>query len=284
MDQILLDNLKANITNLRITGELKVGGQKVVFSSYYKGNIKTVFKVINTQQAEEKARALREINILSSLKSKYFPILYDYGEYKDGKGNIIFVIEEYIDGNNLRDILNSLKPARLDLTECKRIMSSLLDALFIIEPLHLVHRDIKPENIIVTSSSVVLIDFGIARDISKTSLTETYAIYGPMTPGYAPPEQIRNEKRKISFRTDLFSLGLVFYEILVGHNPFIVGTSCPGDALNKTIAVNPPSLVSMGFDKTFDEFIFKCIEKSCHRRPASLIQAKLLFDKIIWGF
>lgn len=282
MDQILLDNLKSFLPELKITGELKIGGQKVVFSSYYKDNIRSVFKVIKSQQPEEKARALREISILSSLKSEYFPILYDYGEYKNSSENIFYVVEEYISGQNLRDIIKNLSPSKIALQDCKRIISSLLNALSLIEPLHLVHRDIKPENIIVSTDRIVLIDFGIARDISKTSLTETYAIFGPMTPGYAPPEQIRNEKRKISFRTDLFSIAIVFYEMLTGHNPFISGTFSANEVLNKTISFNPLSLSSQGFHKSFDEFIFKCFEKNCHRRPSSLNHAKSLFDNINW--
>ncbi|MDR3625289.1 MAG: serine/threonine-protein kinase, partial [Ignavibacteriaceae bacterium] len=239
-------------------------------------------KVIKSQQPEEKARALREINILSSLKSEYFPILYDYGEYRNGDENVLYVIEEYITGQNLREIINSISSHRLDYKSCNRIISSLLKALILIEPLQLVHRDIKPENIIVSSERVVLLDFGIARDISKTSLTETFAIFGPMTPGYAPPEQIKNEKRKISFRTDLFSIAVVFYEILTDHNPFGAGTSSANEVLNITISFNPQTLSSLGFNKTFDEFIFKCFEKNCHRRPASLILAKQLFDNINW--
>lgn len=282
MDQILLDELKSALPEIKITGEIKKGGQKIVYSAYYKGNTRAVFKVIKTQQPEEKARAIREISILSSLKSGYFPKLFDNGEYQNNHLNIFYLVEEYISGQNLRDMIDSIAPSKVPLNECKRIITSLLNALSLIEPLHLIHRDIKPENIIVSSDRVVLIDFGIARDIMKTSITETYALFGPMTPGYAPPEQIRNEKRKISFRTDLFSIAVVFYEMLSGRNPFIFGSSSPNETLNKTITVIPPALTSLGFDSSFDEFISKCMEKNCHRRPSSLDHAKLLFDNINW--
>ena len=72
--------------------------------------------------------------------------------------------------------------------------------------------------------------------------------------------------------------------MLTGHNPFITDTNSPNEVLNKTISFNPQSLSSLGFHKTFDEFVFKCFEKSCHRRPSSLNHAKSLFDNIIWEF
>lgn len=282
MEQTLLDNIKEYLSDLIITGEIKRGGQKVVFSSYYKDNIKTVFKVVQAQQSDEKSRALREIDILSKLESEYFPKLYDYGEYTDSKESVLYIVEEYINGQNLRDFINKSKPDKLELSECRRVISSLIDALIIIEPLRIVHRDIKPENIIVSHSRVVLIDFGIAREISKLSLTDTFAVFGPMTPGYAPPEQIKNEKRKISFRTDLFSIAVVFYEILTGFNPFYMGTKSMNEVLGKTISSCPQSLTSNGFNKTFDDFVFKCLEKNCHLRPSSLKNAKSLFNNINW--
>lgn len=281
IDQIL-DKLKPLLPDLNITGQLKVGGQKVVFSCYYKGKHKSVFKIVKCQSTGDRARVIREINILSSLNSKFFPSLYQHGNYDFGTDNVFYVVEEFIEGQNLRDYLNSLRPSKIELTEAKRIISSLLDALLLIEPLHLIHRDIKPENIIISPEHVVLIDFGIARDTSQSSLTDTYAIFGPMTPGYAPPEQIRNEKRKISFRTDLFSVAVVFYEILTGQNPFILGASSVNEVLGRTMSFIPKSLTAWGYNKSFDKFIFSCIEKSCHRRPSSLAIAKSLFENIIW--
>ena len=112
IDRSLLDNLKSSLPELKITAESKVQSQKVVLSSYYKDNIRSVFKVIKTEQPEEKTRGLREIGIQSSLKSEYYLILYDFGEYNNGPENIFYVVEEYISVHNLRDILKTISPSK----------------------------------------------------------------------------------------------------------------------------------------------------------------------------
>ncbi|GAB4333337.1 MAG: hypothetical protein Kow0037_11620 [Calditrichia bacterium] len=282
MDENLINQLRDSIPNLKITKELKTGGQKVVYSAYYNNTYRVVFKVISPVNEEDKNRALREIEICSNFDSTYFAKLYDYGQYEYEGSSVIYVIEEYIPGSNLRDLLIKSQPKILPLSQIKRIISSLLDALKLIEDFNLVHRDIKPENILVNDERIVLIDFGIARRIDQKSLTNSFAIYGPMTPGYAPPEQIRNEKRKISIRTDLFALGVVFYEMLTGYNPFFKNANTPSEAIYNVLKFEPPRLVTFGYNYSFDEFIFKCIEKNCHRRPANVNTAKVLFDKIIW--
>jgi serine/threonine protein kinase len=282
MDQKLIDAIRKSLPNLKITGEIKRGGQKVVLSAHF-NNIKAVFKIINPSDEEDENRALQEIEICSNFESVLFAKLYDYGRYNFGNDSVIYVVEEFINGDNLRDKLIKSNSNVLPQKEINRIISSLLDALEIVEENNLVHRDIKPENIIINDSRVVLIDFGIARKIDQKSITNSYAVFGPMTPGYAPPEQIRNEKRKISIRTDFFSLGVVFYEMLIGYNPFYVNSRSANDAINKTINISPKKLTDFGYNSSFDDFIFKCLEKNSHRRPSNVKQAKALFDKIKWG-
>lgn len=281
MENLQFDRIVEILPNLRIAGEIKRGGQKVVYNSYYNDELHCVLKIIKANQREEKDRALREINILSSLKSEYFPEIMNCGEFILDGQNTLFLVEEFIPGRNLRDELIHTS-GKLDLSECKRIMCSLMDSLRILAEQNLVHRDIKPENIIISDDRVVLVDFGIARDLDNTSLTETSALFGPMTPGYAPPEQIRNEKRKISFRTDLFSAAVVFYEILAGYNPFVIDTSSQIEKVQKVLYFNPPSLTSLGYNNTFDDFIFACLNKYCHRRPATMQIANSIFNNINW--
>jgi serine/threonine-protein kinase len=217
MDENLINEIREILPHLKITGEIKRGGQKVVFSAYFKNNKRAVFKIINPSDVEDENRAIQEIQICSNFNSIFFANLYDYGRYNYKNDSVIYVVEEFITGSNLRDLLANALPNILPIQEIRRIINSLLMALEIIEKSKLVHRDIKPENVIVNDDRVVLIDFGIARQIDQKSITNSYAIFGPMTPGYAPPEQIRNEKRKISIRTDLFSLGILFYELLTGY-------------------------------------------------------------------
>ncbi len=283
MDTNLINKIRESLPHLKITGEIKRGGQKVVFSAYFEDKKRAVFKIVNPEDEEDENRAMQEIQISSTFDSPFFAKLYDYGTFNFENESVIYVVEEFISGNNLRDLLSDTHPNKVPLQNIKRIIDSLLMSLETIERYNLVHRDIKPENIIVNDERVVLIDFGIARKIDHKSITNSFAVFGPMTPGYAPPEQIRNEKRKISIRTDLFSLGVVFYELLSGNNPFYINARSANEAINNTVNVNPQSLNLLGYDKSFDEFIFKCIEKNCHRRPANIKHAKSLFENINWG-
>lgn len=283
MDENVINTLRESLPDLKITGEIKRGGQKVVYSARYGEKNKVVFKVISPSNDEEENRALREIEISSFFDSPLFAKLFDYGRNTIEDISVIYLIEEFIEGKNLRDLVGNVKPNLLPFCEIRRIISLILDALEIIEDHNLVHRDIKPENILVNEKRVVIIDFGIARRIDQKSITDSYAIFGPMTPGYAPPEQIRNEKRKISIRTDLFSLGTVFYELLTNQNPFCENVQTFNEAINNTLNYDPPKLISFGYNSTFDDFIFKCLEKNCHRRPSDIKNAKVLFNKINWG-
>ncbi|MCX6143338.1 MAG: serine/threonine-protein kinase [Ignavibacteriales bacterium] len=282
MQQSVLDRLTASLPDLNVSSEIKRGGQKVVFRATYRGNVKAVFKVVMPQSSEERERALREIAITSELGSPLFARIHSYGEFEYDDNSVIYVIEELIPGSNLRDLIQAATPGLLPHGEARRIISSVLNALEMTEARNLVHRDIKPENIMVTEDRVVLIDFGIARHLDLASLTNTWAPFGPMTPGYAPPEQVRNEKRRISIRTDFFSLAVVTYELLTGFNPFIAGTRTAGEAIQRVLTFNPPHLSTYGYHESFDLFVGCAMSKYCNRRPANVAMAKALFAQIQW--
>lgn len=130
-------------------------------------------------------------------------------------------MEEFLDGESLRQ---RLAAGPTSLSFVREVGDVLLIALGQVEAARLVHRDIKPENIMLTHDGrIVLIDFGIARHLDAISLTSSFAMFGPMTIGYCAPEQINNQKRAISIRTDLFALGIVLYEMVTGRNPFVDG-------------------------------------------------------------
>ena len=147
--------------------------------------------------------------------------IFDAGEESIRESNgaetlVPFIVMEYVDGRLLKDVLADcpLEPA-----EATRIISQVLTALEYSHRAGVVHRDIKPGNIMITSSGQVkVMDFGIARAISESSATiaESSAIVG--TAQYFSPEQARGES--VDARTDLYSTGIVLFELLTGRAPF----------------------------------------------------------------
>ena len=136
--------------------------------------------------------------------------VYEYGE----DDAVAFIAMEYVDGTGLREYLN--RKARFEFGQLIAIASQLLQALEFAHTRGVVHRDIKPANLILTASGTLKVaDFGIAR-IDTTSLTMTGMVMG--TPSYMSPEQCQG--RDSDHRSDLFSAGVVLYELLSGERPF----------------------------------------------------------------
>ena len=183
-----------------------------------------------------------------------------------------------MEGKSLREILTSKE--KLSLLTTLKISKALLEILIKVDAANIVHRDIKPENIFITTDKrIILIDFGIARHLMLPSITHDYALLGPLTPGYAAPEQIKNEKRKISVRTDIFQLGIVVYECLVGFNPFIKDCSDAREAINRNLNLNPEPLIAFGFNKNISDFVETCLQKHpCRRFPSPTEALKILYS------
>src|SRR5690242_9238275 len=132
--------------------------------------------------------------------------VYEYGEADE----IAYIAMEYVDGIGLREYLN--RKARFDLTQIVAIVNQLLAALEYAHAKGVVHRDIKPANLILTSTGALKVaDFGIAR-VDASNLTMTGMVLG--TPSYMAPEQCRGLAS--DHRADLFSAGVVLYELLTG--------------------------------------------------------------------
>lgn len=127
--------------------------------------------------------------------------------------------EEFLGGGTLTA---RLQLGLLSEVETRHIAKQLVSAIVHIASNDLVHRDIKPDNILFRDDGVtpVIVDFGIVRDLGSSSLTHTWFLRGPGTPLYAPPEQLRNEKSIIDWRSDQFSLGVVLCFCIFGLHPY----------------------------------------------------------------
>src|SRR5881397_2976235 len=159
-------------------------------------------------------RFLREIEVAARLTHPHILALHDSGQ----TGGSLYYVMPYIEGESLRDRLE--REGQLPLEDALRITREVASALGYAHDHDVVHRDIKPENILLSGGEAVVADFGIARALTQaggTRLTETAIPVG--TPAYMSPEQASGGG-PIDGRSDVYSLGCVLYEMLVGEPPY----------------------------------------------------------------
>jgi serine/threonine-protein kinase len=159
-------------------------------------------------------RFLREIQVAARLTHPHILALHDSGE-SDG---LLYYVMPYIDGESLRDRLS--RETRLPMPETVKIGREVADALDYAHSRGVIHRDIKPENILLGAGHAIVADFGIARALSVAGMAEVTvegAIIG--TPMYMSPEQASGEP-DLDGRSDIYSLGCVLFELLIGTAPF----------------------------------------------------------------
>ncbi len=245
------------------------------------GNV--VVKVSKAQSAQGVAYLQREIDILNSLRSKSYPVLYYNNVYsEDPETEEVFPqrlfvsIEEMVESRSLSE----LKGEYVTQSKISALLIDLVAALRHIweHDNKFIHRDIKPDNILVRSTGeVVIIDLGIVREEGEVGVTNTYAQWGPCTPFYASPEQATNSKLNITFKSDFFSLGTLAYELATGVNPFGSPGDPIGEVLDRVVNYDPPRLdETPGMDPEFSEVIAKMMAKEPYKRYRkieSLIEA-----------
>jgi serine/threonine protein kinase len=153
------------------------------------------------------------------------------GFYHEGV-EYLLSLEEYLSGGTLTARLNR---GLLCEPEAWTTGRQLVSAITHIASLELVHRDIKPDNILFRADAItpVIVDFGLVRDLVRTSLTQTWLMQGPGTPFFAPPEQLRNEKAMIDWRSDQFSLGTVMALSVFGFHPYQEHGASPQETVKR---------------------------------------------------
>ena len=208
------------------------------------------------QLAEVKKRFFREAEAAGKLAHPNIVTIYDVGEDYE----IAYMAMELLDGSDLEK--NGSKGSLLPRREVLRIVSAVASALDYAHANGVVHRDIKPANIMILKNGEVKVaDFGIAR-VMASSKTQTGVIMG--TPSYMSPEQIAGQK--VDGRSDLFSLGVVFFELLTGEKPF-AGESIATLIYNIT-TTPPPALKNLAPDipEPFNAVVAKMLAKDKEQR------------------
>ena len=156
-------------------------------------------------------RFQREAKAASSLNHPNIVEMYDVGE-DDGN---YFIVMEYIDGKTLKSLIK--KRGALSLPEVIDIMLQLTSAIACAHDSYIIHRDIKPQNVLILEDGRVKItDFGIAIALNSAELTQTNSVMGSVH--YLPPEQANG--RGATIKSDIYSLGILMYELLTGKLPF----------------------------------------------------------------
>ncbi|MEO5800443.1 MAG: protein kinase [Gemmatimonadales bacterium] len=207
----------------RIERELGAGGMATVYlAEDLKHERKVAIKVLRPELAAVigAERFLREIKTIATLQHPHILGLIDSGEVN---GTAYYVMP-YVEGESLRDRLNREK--QLPISDALRLATEVAGALDYAHRHGVIHRDIKPENILLHDGSALVADFGIALAVSSAGggsrMTETGMSLG--TPHYMSPEQAMGE-REITARSDVYALGAMTYEMLIGDPPFTGSTA-----------------------------------------------------------
>jgi len=189
-------------------------------------------------------RFRHEAYLASRLKHPNAIVIHDFGQTGDG---LLYIAMEFLSGETLKQRLRRVGPLSLDTS--LRVMSQTLRTIAEAHRMGMVHRDLKPDNVFLTEMDgdrdfVKVLDFGIAKltavqDGVESNLTVAGKIYG--TPNYMSPEQIRG--KPVEPQSDLYSLGVIFYEVLAGRLPFVAST--PVDVMMMHLRDLPSPLTSL---------------------------------------
>ncbi|HET7881342.1 MAG TPA: protein kinase [Acetobacteraceae bacterium] len=214
--------------------------------------IKTVRLPENADPETEDAlaRFRREAQAAGRLTHPNIVGVYDYGETSD----LAYIVMEFVDGPSLKALLD--KNERFALADTIRVMQDLLSGLQFSHERGVVHRDIKPANVMLTSTGQAKIaDFGIAR-IESSSMTQAGTLLG--TPAYMSPEQFMAQV--VDARTDIYSSGVLLYQLLTGERPFEGGMSA---IMHKVLNTDPPapSELSVTAPPPFDAVVRRAMAK-----------------------
>ncbi|MEO5886249.1 MAG: protein kinase, partial [Anaerolineales bacterium] len=245
------------------------GGMAVVYLGMHTTlQRKVVVKILRNDFEEDVAsleRFQREAQVVAKLRHPHIVQVFDFDTVDDQP----YIVMEYIAGPSLSKYLNTLhgKIGRLEILQVSLVLDKVATALQYAHDSGVIHRDVKPANILLTSRSSqivpgeplpldfesILTDFGLVRFLSSSLQTSSGKIVG--TPAYMSPEQARGEYT--DERTDIYSLGIVLYEMLAGHVPFDGETTM--SILLKHINEPPPPIpgLAFGFQYVLDRALAK---------------------------
>jgi formylglycine-generating enzyme required for sulfatase activity len=255
------DELPARLGRYRVTALLGSGGFGVVYKGYDDELQRHVaIKVPHRHllaQPEALESYLKEARVLARLDHPHIVPVYDVGRTDDG---LCYVVSKFIAGSDLKTKIEAGRPS---FPEVAALVATVAEALHHAHRQGLVHRDIKPGNILIDSAGQAYVaDFGLA--LREEDFGRGGGFAG--TPAYMSPEQANGEGHRVDGRSDIFSLGVVFYELLTGRRPF--RASSPTDLLVHIVSVEarPPRQVDDTIPKELERICLKALSKRSSER------------------
>ena len=268
------------IGKYRVKGELGRGGMGAVYLAEHPGLGREVAikELIQTPTSDPVAlrRFLQEAQVMARASHPNLIQVYDL----ELLGNINYIVLELVRGKSMREWLNmgSIPPPQVF-----AVMHGVLQALDYAHKQGIVHRDMKPENVLISDDGQIKVaDFGIARLVDEPAASSTATKTGTTvgTPLYMSPEQVASSR--VDGRSDLYSAGIMFYELVTGQPPF-TATEYDGPftlmAKHVQAPPKPPSLFRPGLDSELEAAILKSLAK----RPEDRFQTGQEFDHTMRG-
>lgn len=229
------------------------GGQKKVFLGERNGH-KYVLKR-GHYDSESLVRMEREVSVLRNLDTEFYPRNYDF--FIEPATREFLIVEQFIENIPFKELRNYLDSEE----KLIELLLLILEGLNIVWDKDIVHRDLKPDNILIRPNyRPVIIDLGVARFIKLADVTGTHA---PCTPAFAAPEFLNYDKENITYRSDIFSLGIYSVYSLKGIHPFNVN----GDPIDKNIKIgNIMDLNQCGVSKGLTKILKRMMEHEPYMR------------------
>jgi tetratricopeptide (TPR) repeat protein/tRNA A-37 threonylcarbamoyl transferase component Bud32 len=261
------------IAHYKIAGLLGRGGMAEVYEAIdTKTQQKIALKLLLPHLAAEdiiRRRFLREAKVCMELDHPGIVKVHDVGEFE----NRPYMAMEIVHGKTLEQAIDE---CTLDLNKCIDMGLMITDAIATAHDKKIVHRDIKPKNIMITDTGIKVMDFGLARVVESSPITEQHEIIGTLY--YMSPEQAIGSV--IDERSDIFSLGVVFYQMLTGKLPFT--GDHPGTIIHAILYSDPLRMHELGIKVPLEleQVIFKTLRKKPLLRYNSVVELRSDLEKM----
>jgi len=261
----------------RITEKIGSGGMADVYKAIDETLGRTVaVKVMHSKYASDEsftARFKQEAQAAANLQSPNIVNIYDWGQ----EGNYYYIVMEYVRGTDLKTLIR--QKGALPSRQVAEIGAQVCNALTVAHGYDIIHRDIKPHNIMVTPDGMVkVMDFGIAR-VENTTMTQTGSVLG--TAHYVSPEQAQG--RELTNASDLYSLGVVLYELASGKLPFDGETPVAVALKQVNEQAQRPSKFNPDIDPRLEDVIGRAMSKDPRTRYATADEMRADLQRIAGG-